>query len=69
MPNQPVPHRILKAKMAAKGLTVKALARKARMPETTVSQILSGHWIQPERLTRLSALIESHPGPRITVHA
>jgi transcriptional regulator with XRE-family HTH domain len=64
-PMKPRPHFLLKAKMAAKGMTVAKLASKAGMSESVVSQILNGHWVQPERLQTLSRLIEAAPGLRI----
>lgn len=69
MPTKPVPHNILKAKMAAKGLRVGVLAKKVDMPQSTVSQLLNGHWIDPVRLRKLSAQIELFPGPQIIVRS
>lgn len=67
MPEKPFPLNILKAKMAAKGIKVGQLAKKVEMPQSTVSQILNGHWIDPVRLAKLKAQIERYPGPTITV--
>lgn len=59
----PLKLRKLKADMVMKDLTLRALARKARVPYTTASLILNGYRIDPQNLSRLVAAIERAPYP------
>lgn len=68
MPKPTVVHPKLKAMIAAKGLSLETLKQGTQIPKSTISQILNGHWNDPTRLAKLSAYIESCPGPQVTLH-
>lgn len=52
------PFRNVKAKMVSKGLSLGVVARKAKVPYTMASEILSGRRNDVQRLQRLSAVID-----------
>lgn len=61
---KPTPHYDLKADIARRGLTLRQVAIKARVPYTRASEILNGHRIDPVRLTKLIAAIRSFRLPQ-----
>jgi hypothetical protein len=61
---KPLRLRRLKADMALKELSTRAIARGTRIPYATVSQLLNGHRIDPQRLSKISSYIDRAPMPK-----
>ncbi len=55
--------RKLKAEMVMKGLDLGTVSRRAGIPYTTASEILSGARVDPKRLSKLSLAIHRAPDP------
>lgn len=53
----------LKAELVLRGLTLRQVAKRAGVPYTRASEILNGHRIDTERLSKLKTQIERFPRP------
>lgn len=62
---KPLNLRKLRAEMEMKELDLKTVARRARVPYTTTSEILNNRRNDPLRLSRISAAISSFPMPEV----
>lgn len=65
---KPYPLRKAKADMALKELDLGTVAKLAKVPYVTASEILNGYRNDPKRLTRLLEVIAKAPTPE-EVHA
>lgn len=60
---KPLKLRKLKAEMELKELDLATVAKRARVPYATASQVLNGRLRDPLRLQKLSTVIERAPTP------
>lgn len=54
----------MKADMALKEVTLRALSKRAKLPYSSASMILGGHTVDEARLQRLRIALESFPMPK-----
>jgi predicted transcriptional regulator len=58
---QRINRRQLKADMILRGLSLRDVSKISKVPYSTCSQILNGHWVHPEYLRRIQKAISSAP--------
>lgn len=57
---KPQPHLSLRAEMVLRGVTMRTISDKTRIPYTFVSELLSGSRVDPVRLSMISGFIFKH---------